>query len=109
MGLLITHIGGAVPAAYDGEAALEILQEFPASFVPLDIGKPGLDGYQTCRRTCGMKGQTVSLIAISGWGQKEDRRNAERAGFDAHLTKPVDPVLPATLPPPAGFIWAGDS
>lgn len=102
MGMLITQIGGAVRVAYDGESALEVLQEFPASFVLLDIGMPGLDGYQTCRRIRASKGHTVSIIAISGWGQKADRSKAEDAGFDAHLTKPVDPMQLATLPLPRG-------
>jgi CheY-like chemotaxis protein len=61
--------------------------------VLLDIGLPKLDGYQACRRIREQVwGKAVVLIAMTGWGQEEDRRRSHEAGFDRHLVKPVDPA-----------------
>jgi CheY-like chemotaxis protein len=59
--------------------------------VLLDIGLPDLDGYEACRRIRAELGRSTRIIAISGWGQTEDKRRAVEAGFDAHVTKPPDP------------------
>jgi CheY-like chemotaxis protein len=66
--------------------------------VLLDIGMPGMDGYEVARRIRSRPCEKeLLLIALTGWGQAEDKRRAAEAGFDEHLTKPVDPELLATL------------
>ncbi len=62
----------------------------PFAALVLDIGLPKLSGYDVCRRIRGERGGQVRIIAITGWGQDEDRRRAHEAGFDHHFTKPVD-------------------
>ena len=91
MVLLVTQIGGEARVAYDGSSALAQLDEFDASIVLLDIGMPGLDGYQTCRQIREKRGASVCVVAVTGWGQERDRGLATQAGFDTHLTKPADP------------------
>jgi signal transduction histidine kinase len=97
IGLLIEDFGAEVRVAYDGASALATLKDFDPSLVLLDIGLPDLDGYEACRQIRGIKGGAVSIVAVTGWGQDEDRRRALDAGFDAHLTKPVDPDRLASL------------
>ena len=82
----------ASSVAYDGEAALRAVEQQAPDAVLLDIGLPGIDGYETCRRirAASLDRQPV-LIALTGWGQEQDRERASTAGFDAHLTKPADP------------------
>jgi PAS domain S-box-containing protein len=89
--MLIAQLGGDVRVAYEGHQALATLAEFPASLVLLDIGMPELDGYETCRRIRERFGSNVCIVAVTGWGQDQDRKLSAQAGFDAHLTKPVDP------------------
>jgi CheY-like chemotaxis protein len=68
------------------------VKEYQPEVVLLDIGLPGMDGYAVAQRLRLMPGgKAVRLIAVSGYGQEEDRRRAREAGFDRHLTKPVDP------------------
>lgn len=92
LALLLQAHGHFVRVAYDGEHAIE---EFVASrpdVVVLDIGMPKLDGYTTARRIRDLpNGRPVTLIAMTGWGQEADKRRARDAGFNHHLTKPVDP------------------
>jgi len=96
--MLIVQIGGEARVAYDGESALAMLQEYQPEAVILDIGMRGLDGYETCRRIRGVLGNRVLLVALTGFGQEQDKEKARRAGFDAHLTKPADEAaLTATL------------
>jgi CheY-like chemotaxis protein len=95
--LLFAQLGGEVKVAYDGLSALALLRNFAASRVLLDIGMPALDGYQTCGRMRREKGDARRIVAVTEWGQEEDRRRAAEAGFDAHLTKPVNPVHLAGL------------
>jgi PAS domain S-box-containing protein len=91
MMLLVSQLGGDVRVAYDGLSALAVLDEFQAAVVLLDIGMPGLDGYQTCRQIRERQGAAVCVVAVTGWGQEQDRQLAAQAGFDAHMTKPADP------------------
>jgi signal transduction histidine kinase len=89
---LRVELGGAeARVAYSAERALELITESPPDVVLLDIGMPGLNGYEACRRIRARYGQRITLIAVSGWGQEADKRLALEAGFDAHLTKPADP------------------
>ena len=83
--------GHAATTAHDGPAALAAMERFAPSAVLLDIGLPGMDGYEVAQRIRVLPGgRDVLLIAVTGWGQDEDRRRAQAAGFDAHVTKPVE-------------------
>jgi CheY-like chemotaxis protein len=81
-----------VKAVHDGLQALASLKVFDPHVVVLDIGLPGLDGYAVARQLRS-RGDTshVLLIALTGYGQKEDRSKAAEAGFDYHFVKPADP------------------
>jgi CheY-like chemotaxis protein len=92
LAMLVKGFGGAPHVAYDGESALERLAELHPGVVLLDIGLPGLDGYDTCRRIRSQLGGAVQVIALTGWGSAQDKQRAAEAGFDAHLTKPPDPA-----------------
>lgn len=77
--------------ARDGESALELLEEFRPEWILLDIGLPGIDGHEVCRRIRRMPGgEQARIVAITGWGREEDRNQSKAAGFDHHLVKPVD-------------------
>jgi len=83
--------GHEVRVAYDGAGALRMGREFRPRVAVLDIGMPGTDGYEVARAFRRTLGSEVKLVALTGWGQEADRRRALEAGFDHHLTKPVDP------------------
>ncbi len=90
--------GQDVRVAHDGPAALEAAPAYRPDVVFLDIGMPGMDGYEVARRLRREPGlEGVLLVALTGWGQDEDRRRSREAGFDEHLVKPVDPAAVATL------------
>ena len=92
LSLLVEAIGHEVRVAYDGEAAMRLAEEFRPQTILLDLNMPGLDGYEVCRRIRREPwGADVRCIAVSGWGQADDRRESAAAGFDAHLVKPVSP------------------
>jgi signal transduction histidine kinase/DNA-binding response OmpR family regulator len=95
--MLIENWGGVVDVAYDGTAALAALVGFQPDVLLIDIGMPGMDGYETCKRVRALLGNRVAVVAVSGWGQQQDRQLAEQAGFDAHLTKPPRPGQLAEL------------
>lgn len=90
LGLLLAQHGSEVRVSYLAETAIDLLSEFKPSIVLLDIGLPFVDGYEACRRMREMNGADLRIVALTGWGQEEDRRRAVEASFDAHLTKPVD-------------------
>ena len=94
---LVNVLGGECRVAYDGESGLTHVREFQPDIVILDIGMPGIDGYETCRRIRAEFGPQVLVVALTGWGQERDKRKAWRAGFDVHLTKPADPIALETL------------
>jgi len=83
--------GHEVKIAYDGNGALEIGASFEPQIAVLDIGMPGANGYDVARAMRDRGGALVTLVALTGWGQEGDRRRAIEAGFDYHLTKPIDP------------------
>jgi signal transduction histidine kinase len=92
LSLLLELDGHDVRRAYDGIEALEIADDFRPEVTLLDIGMPRLDGYgaaRELRRRDWAKGSL--LVALTGWGQQEDKRMAREAGFDHHMVKPVDP------------------
>jgi len=75
---------------HDGDAALEAVKAGPLDVVILDIGLPGMDGYEVARRMRRQPGgDQLVLVALTGLGQEEDRRRSREAGFDHHLVKPV--------------------
>ena len=82
--------GHQVQVGYDGPAAVALAGEFHPEVVLLDIGLPLMNGYEVARRLREGYGQDVMLVAMTGYGQDEDRRRAMDAGFDLHMTKPVD-------------------
>ena len=89
--LLLRLAGHEVMAVHDGLAAVETVDSWNAEIVLLDIGLPEMDGYEvasTLRQR--PDGKRFTLIAVTGWGQDADRRRSREAGFDAHLTKPVE-------------------
>ncbi len=88
--LLLQTMGHEVASAYDGIEALEAAQRFEPDTVVLDIGLPRLNGYEVARRLREHSDRRYRLIALTGWGQDEDRERAREAGFDHHLVKPVD-------------------
>ncbi len=91
-------IGHEVHEAVDGKTGLELATELRPDVALIDVGLPGLDGYEVARRLGAVEGrESMRLIAITGYGQLEDRRRALDAGFDAHVTKPVAPDRLAEL------------
>ena len=90
MALLIESLGGDARVAYDGDQGIREVQAHGAEVVLLDIGMQPLDGYETCRRLRDLVGSHVVIVALTGWGQSQDKDKAEAAGFNAHLTKPAD-------------------
>jgi two-component system CheB/CheR fusion protein len=92
LAMLLRLKGHEVRIAYDGPAALETARSFQPEVVLLDIGLPGLDGYQVATRLRRRRRTAGSLlVALTGYGQEEDKLRAQDAGFDFHLTKPVAP------------------
>ncbi len=93
LALLLRVSGQEVRVAYDGPTALLITEAFRPQLVLLDIGMPQMDGYEVARRLRRQPGlEGVTLVAVTGWGQEEDRQRSREAGFDHHLTKPADPA-----------------
>ena len=106
--MLLELDGHVVEAAAEGHEALEIARGKDPDVALVDIGLPGIDGYEVARRIRAADSKRPLLIALTGYGQPEDRRRAAEAGFDSVLVKPVDPNalsdLLATLEIPArGF------
>ena len=88
---LLSAAGHDVEVVHDGFTALQRAADFRPHVLVLDIGMPGLNGYDTCRRIRAEGwGRHAVVIAVTGWGGDEDRRRSREAGFDAHLVKPVD-------------------
>ena len=88
---LLKLAGNEVETAHDGLRAIEVAERFRPEMILLDIGLPGLNGYNVARRIRELPfGRDILLVALTGWGQEEDRRKSREAGFDRHLIKPVD-------------------
>jgi CheY-like chemotaxis protein len=91
---LLRSLGHETMVAYDGVQALQVAERFGPDIVLLDIGLPGLSGYEVARRLRETKGRRPKkIIAITGWGQEGDRTLSREAGFDVHLVKPVDEAV----------------
>lgn len=91
LNMLLQLLGGQLRLAHDGPAALATLEEFCPDLIFLDIGLPGMDGYEVARRIReGPCGKTTKIVALTGLGQDEDRQRSLQAGIDEHLVKPVN-------------------
>jgi two-component system CheB/CheR fusion protein len=90
MAMLLRFWGHEPVLAHDGPSAVELAPVAGPDVVLLDIGLPGMDGYQVARRLRERLAPRTMLVAVTGYGQDEDRRRAREAGFDYHLIKPVD-------------------
>lgn len=109
LAMLLTTHGDDVRVAYDGEQACAVDSDFRPRVVLLDIGLPKVSGYDVARRIREARnGERVTIVAITGWGQEDDRLRARDAGFDHHFTKPVNfelliEALDRELPRDAGL------
>lgn len=92
MAMMLSMMGHETRTAHDGEAAVASAEEFRPQVVLLDIGLPKLNGYEVAQRIRKEEwGASMFLVAITGWGQDEDRRRSEDVGMNLHLVKPVEP------------------
>jgi len=91
LGTLLSALGATVCTVHSGTEAPNVIDNFTPDVVLLDIGMPGMDGYEVARRirTASSAGDAM-LIALTGWGQEEDIQHSAVAGFDHHLVKPPD-------------------
>jgi CheY-like chemotaxis protein len=91
LAMLLEITGNKTYMAHDGVEAVEAIEKHRPEVVLLDIGLPKLDGHEVCRRVREQPwGKDIVVIALTGWGQEDDRRKSEEAGFNGHLVKPVD-------------------
>ncbi|MGH8193105.1 MAG: hybrid sensor histidine kinase/response regulator [Woeseiaceae bacterium] len=107
LALLLRHSGHETRTAHDGLEAMETAAAFRPNVMLLDIGMPKLNGYEVARRIRKQPwGKSIVLVALTGWGQEEDRARSREAGFDEHIVKPVEHSaltrLLAGLPPAPG-------
>jgi PAS domain S-box-containing protein len=98
LAMMLTIMGNETRTAYDGQEGVELAGEFRPDVLLFDIGLPKLNGYEACRLIRQQPwGGKVVMIAVTGWGQEEDRQRSYDAGFDHHMVKPVDPSSLMTL------------
>jgi CheY-like chemotaxis protein len=91
---MLKLFGHEVRIAYDGEEAVQVAADFVPDLALLDIGMPRLNGYDAARSIRSQpRGGRIKIVALTGWGQPEDKRRSQSAGFDEHLVKPVDPAV----------------
>jgi CheY-like chemotaxis protein len=91
LAMMLEFAGHTTYKAYDGPEAIESARRLSPDAVLLDIGLPGMSGYEVCRRIRSEPwGKDLVLVALTGWGQQEDRELSREAGFDSHMVKPVD-------------------
>jgi CheY-like chemotaxis protein len=95
--VLLELEGHTVEAAGEGQQALDLARAKDPDIALVDIGLPGIDGYEIARRVRARDARRPILIALTGYGQPEDRQRATEAGFDDVLVKPVDPTALASL------------
>lgn len=94
LAMLLRLDGHTVRVAHSGEEGIAAIAEDPPEFVLLDIGMPGMDGHAVARHLQSLPGrEKMVLVALTGWGQEQDRQRSKLAGFDHHLTKPVEPSV----------------
>jgi CheY-like chemotaxis protein len=96
LAMLLKLTGHETHTAFDGLEAVEAAATFKPELVLMDIGLPKLNGYEACRRIREQPwGKNMVLVALTGWGQEDDRQKSKEVGFNAHMVKPVD--LPALM------------
>jgi len=95
--MLLTLAGHEVYGACDGPTGIEMALSLIPDIVVIDLGLPGVDGYEVARQLRASRSKDVGLIALSGYGQAEDRRKTLEAGFDTHIVKPADPSHLSTV------------
>ena len=107
LAIVLRRRGHDVRVAHSGSDTVEIAQNFQPHVVFLDVGMPGMDGYETARQLRAMAGlENALLVALTGFGQESDRQRARKAGFDEFLVKPALPDVVADL---AGQVRSGDT
>jgi len=90
--MVVSTMGHEAETAHDGRAALEAARSRQPDIVLLDISMPGMDGFMVARRLRSEPGlRKIRVVALTGYGQQDDRRRTREAGFDDHLVKPVSP------------------
>jgi len=98
LAMLLSLGGHDTRTAHDGETAIHEAADFRPDIVFLDIGMPTMDGHETARRMRAEPwGQSLVIVALTGWGQTDDRRRSKDAGFNHHLVTPADPAIVSQL------------
>jgi CheY-like chemotaxis protein len=98
LAMLLRLDGHDVQIAHDGIEALALFERMKPEIAVLDIGMPGLSGYEVAKRIRELEpARDTTLIAVTGWGQEADKARAAAAGFDHHFTKPVEPAALSAL------------
>jgi DNA-binding response OmpR family regulator len=93
LAMMLSIMGHDTRTAHDGESAVETAENFLPEVVLLDIGLPKLNGYEVAQRIReNTWGQSMFLIAVTGWGQEEDRQRSSEVGLNVHMVKPVEPA-----------------
>jgi CheY-like chemotaxis protein len=91
LGMMLELLGAQVRVAHNGDEALEVFSRYDPAVVLLDIGMPGMDGYEVARLLRHrFPEHDATIVALTGWGQDSDRQRAREAGFDHHLIKPAE-------------------
>ncbi len=93
LAMMLKLMGNEAKTAHDGLEALDVAAVYRPDMILLDIGMPKLNGYDAARHIREQSwGKSVVLVALTGWGQEEDRRKSKEAGFDSHMVKPIEPA-----------------
>jgi CheY-like chemotaxis protein len=93
LSLMLEAMGHEVRTAHDGVQTVEMAESFRPDAILMDIGMPGLNGFDACARIRARPwASDVFIVALTGWGQDEDKNRSRAAGFDRHLVKPVEPA-----------------
>ena len=94
LAMMLSIMGHETRTAHDGESAVETAESFLPEVVLLDIGLPKLNGYEVAQRIREQSwGASMFLIAVTGWGQEEDRQRSSEVGLNVHMVKPVEPAV----------------
>ncbi len=93
LSMMLKALGNEVQTAHDGCEAIRMAAEYRPDIVLMDIGMPELNGYEAAQQIREQDwGMSMVLVALTGWGQEEDKQRAKEAGFDHHLAKPAEPA-----------------
>ena len=100
LAMMLEMMGNETQTAYDGLEAFDVARDFHPDVMLLDIGMPKMNGHETAARIRQQPwGRDIVLVAMTGWGQDDDKRRSAEAGFDLHLVKPLDPSTLESLIP----------